>query len=678
MEVKSKEKKEEVSCYLAVSNLERDYHNRKAVLNQTFKGEVDDKPVMFPRGLGAQHPFNFQQVDTILDNVGIANAMVDKITDAIVGDFSVRVDDDNAQTLLDEFVRDSKMKSKLRPWIKEAVGKGNGFMELDLNDIKNIERIRVNNANGMYVKRNKKGKVMEYNQFKGNFKTIINKDKIIPFKPAEIAHLTINKTPNDPYGQGLVWSNRVTIENFAGSEVDRHKVLSRKAGAPYHVKLGQPGQKVKKADLDSFKSELQYQDISTEWVTDANVDIKALDFAGVGDNLTKSSEYDLELLSLGMKIPMSILGISNNPEGLAKVNDKGFLQFIGSVRGQVEEVLEEQVLRPFLRMQSPKLDAEVEFDWELPGEVEKNERLTKIIDTLKLMDLSPEMRAALEREYAEVMGLVEIVDLLPTPEEARKKADEEEAEMKKQEDEARKAEEENIKQPEVPGAKKTANQTAQNDIKEVKKGDLVVKSTAQHDNCSECNLTEAELGNMTIAKFVNLKELAGFNYSDYLVKILQALRTDKFEDLLALTEMDITEGLLPQRDINKLRIVLKDGFRKNRTIRQIENEIDRSINLKDRVKIQEDGSKKLTQSASTRPVTIARTETVRLANQGLKDMYIENDITSYRYLAALDDRTSAICTDLNGQVFLTKDGTPGVNMPPMHVNCRSSIVGLVD
>ena len=135
--------------------------------------------------------------------------------------------------------------------------------------------------------------------------------------------------------------------------------------------------------------------------------------------------------------------------------------------------------------------------------------------------------------------------------------------------------------------------------------------------------------------------------------------------------------------IDQLKKVLFNSMLKMQELATINCPVDKgrlknSINLKDRVKIEEDGTKKLTLSASKRPISIARTETVRLANAGLKDMYIENDITTYRYLSAIDDRTSDICRELDGQVFLTKDGTPGVNMPPMHPMCRSSIVGLVN
>jgi len=435
--------------YLAVSDNDR-------VLSNAFKGEVEDKNIRFPKGLGAAHPFDFDRVDKIIDNVGIANAMVDKITDAVIGEFDIKVDNENSQAILDSFKDEANLKSKLRPWIKEAIAKGNGFMELDLKDAKNIERIRVMKANNMYVRRTKKGKILGYNQYKSNVKLFTSKSKPIPFSLNEIAHLAINKTPNDPYGQGLVWSNRVTVENYVGDEVDKSKLLSRKAGAPYHVKLGQPGEAVRPGDLDDFKANLQYMNNSTEWVTDGNCDIKPIDLSGVGDNLTKAAEHDLEQLSIGMKIPMSIIGTANNPEGLAKVNDKGFIRFIRSIRVQVEEVIENQILRPLLRMNSPKLDEKVEFIWELPDDEEKLARLTTIKEGLGLFDISPELRAALEIEYAEVMGL-DVVDKLPTPEEARKKADAEEAELKKQEDQARK-DEENIKQPQVPGSVPHANQ----------------------------------------------------------------------------------------------------------------------------------------------------------------------------------------------------------------------------
>lgn len=647
-------KSEEVKHYLAVSPEERLFANRLKIFNETFKGEVLDIPIRFPKKLGAEHPFDFAAAEKIYQNIGVVNALVDKIADAIVGDFTVFArdkkdkEDQNAQVIIDAFIDDSNFKAKLRPWIKEAIGKGNGFMELDL--LETEKNLRVMNANHMYVRRTSKGKVLGYNQLITDIKSFISgKKESIPFKPNKIAHLQINKIANDPYGIGLVWSNRVSIEHYAGAELDGHKLQARKAGMPIHVKLGQPGESIQQSDIDDFKSKLQFMNSSTEWVTDGNVQMELIDFNGVTDNSMKSSQHALEQMAIGFKVPMSMLGMANIPEGLAKTDDRGFRRFIQSVRTLIEEVIENKIFKPLLN--SNGLEVKIHFEWELPDEEEKNAKLQLLSEAMKNPFMSPELKAGIEKEYAIILDLEEVIRVLPSPEEAA------------EQEEIRRKEEEELKQPEAPGAKPTANSKAKPNLKDEQRTTKKV-------------LTEAQLADMPVSEYVNITELAGFNYSDYLVKILQNLRTFKFEELLAITEQDIKLGLLPSKDINKLRIVLKNGFRKNKTIRQIEKDISNSIDLKDR-KILVDGELKLSRKANTRAIAMARTETVRLANQGLKDLYIENKISTYRYLAALDERTSDICNSLNGQIFKTEDAEPGVNMPPMHGMCRSTIVGLV-
>lgn len=648
----------EVKHYLAVSADE--YRNATNIIQETFKGEVNNNEIKYPKGIGVNHPFEFEDIDKIVNNIGIINAVVDKIVDAIIGNFSVVVDNPNGQKIIDSFIDNSNFKTQIRPWVKEAVSKGNGIMELDLDN----NQLRPLNANHMYLKRTKSGKILEWNQWKGRLNKID-----ATFKPNQIAHLVINQCPGEAYGNGLIYPNRVSIENYAWSEISTYKLLGRKAGAPIHVQIGQPGESVQSGDIDDFKSKLQFMNNSTEWVTDGNIKMSLIDFSGVGDNLTNASKHALEQIAIGMKIPMSLLGIANIPEGLAKENTKDFKRFIHSVRTQIEEIIEDNIFEVVLRNNG--LDFKVEFKWEEQDAEEKNNHIKVITDALKMFDMSPELKAGLEIELAKSLELDDVIKFLVMPKDAKKKADEE---IKKQEAE--------IQQPEVPGVKPTAKESDVQTIsenEELKSQEVKPKIKLTDAECHhECNLTEEQLSEMTIGQYVNLKEIAGFNYSDYLVKILQALKIYKFQDLRAITEQDLIEGLLPGRDIEKLRIILKDGFRKNRTINQITKDIKNSIDLKDRIKIEEDGTKKVTLSASQRPVAIARTETVKLANEGLKNMYIENDITSYRYLAAIDDRTSDICQELNGQVFLTKDGTPGVNMPPMHVNCRSSIIGLVE
>lgn len=75
---------------------------------------------------------------------------------------------------------------------------------------------------------------------------------------------------------------------------------------------------------------------------------------------------------------------------------------------------------------------------------------------------------------------------------------------------------------------------------------------------------------------------------------------------------------------------------------------------------------------------LIRTETNFTVNNSHTKNYEDNGITKYEFIAYLDNKTSKICRRLNGQVFNVKDAVSGVNRPPMHPNCRSQIIPLVD
>lgn len=188
---------------------------------------------------------------------------------------------------------------------------------------------------------------------------------------------------------------------------------------------------------------------------------------------------------------------------------------------------------------------------------------------------------------------------------------------------------------------------------------------------NESDIQESE--NISIKEWINIQEIAGFNYTDYLVKILEAINKDDFTQLKAITESDEINGLLPDKEIEKLRTILKDGFRKNQTVKQIENEINSNIALKDRI------TDTSIISASVRANNIARTETVRLANEGLKDLYKENKIEKVRWLSAISSRTCPECEALNGRVFnINEISSFGNGQPPLHQNCRCSLISIVE
>lgn len=75
---------------------------------------------------------------------------------------------------------------------------------------------------------------------------------------------------------------------------------------------------------------------------------------------------------------------------------------------------------------------------------------------------------------------------------------------------------------------------------------------------------------------------------------------------------------------------------------------------------------------------VVRTESCYMAGELTAQSYIDCGIESYRYVAVLDLRTSKMCRELDGKVFLVKDRKAGENYPPMHPYCRSTTISVTD
>lgn len=616
-------------------------------ISESFKGESADEETFFPKGLGAKHPFDFLSVEKLAKRYGLINEIIGTFADMIITDFEIKLQNPNAQELMDQFIHDTTFHLVLREWVKEGLLKGNGFIEIDQEDFK----VRVLNANYMYVKRNKYGKILEYNQWTQPFKQF-NRTELNDtnnFKPNQIAHLLINKTPSDPYGYGIVFPNERVIENLIMDEQDLQLLISRKAGAPYHIAVGMPGSNTPQSVVDAVKANLQYMRNTVEWVTDGDTKITSIPFNDLGKSLTEAQMYFFRRLLSGMGMPEVLTGSGQLNEGIAKAQTDQLKRKINSWQTQIGNIIEEKIIRPLLRANN--LDERSNFVWELPTEDDINNRILRIKELIQ-SPISATLKAALEIELAKLLGFEEVLDYLIDPKDA-----EEQAQLNRE----RQAEA-NIPQPEVPGVKPNAHASYTNDIEDSYQPEVVNKhSTHTHIKESE---------DMSIREWVNIQELAGFNYTDYLIKILDALKKDDFTALKAISEADIPKGLLSETEIDKLRLILKQGFQENQSVKEIEANINNKLHLRDRVL--ENGA---VISSETRANTIARTETVRLANQGLLNLYNENHIEKVRFLAALSDRTCQQCEALNGTVHSINES---YGVIPVHTSCRCSWISIIE
>lgn len=75
---------------------------------------------------------------------------------------------------------------------------------------------------------------------------------------------------------------------------------------------------------------------------------------------------------------------------------------------------------------------------------------------------------------------------------------------------------------------------------------------------------------------------------------------------------------------------------------------------------------------------LVRTETNYCYNHAHKEVYKACGVEKYEYLAIVDSRTSSVCLQHNGQVYLIDHSRVGDNYPPLHPNCRSTVMPYKD
>lgn len=76
---------------------------------------------------------------------------------------------------------------------------------------------------------------------------------------------------------------------------------------------------------------------------------------------------------------------------------------------------------------------------------------------------------------------------------------------------------------------------------------------------------------------------------------------------------------------------------------------------------------------------LVRTELNYTMNQAhLKGYEDSGVVEKYEFLAAHDKRTSKLCRDLDGKTFELQKAVVGENYPPMHPNCRSTVIPVLE
>lgn len=613
--------------------------------NANFKGEVEQKIRKFPAELGEEHPFNFRVMEGLYKKFGFANGVIDKFIDFVVGPgFFVTGDNERAVEIIEQFMLDVNFDTLLRAWLKEALVKGNGFIEIGGKKDEAPKGLKVLDANWMYVKRDEKGVIEGYNQYTGGFKRF-DKQKMIPFDTFQIAHLPFNRIGDDAYGMGIIYPASFTINSILQNTKNMNMLMDRKANSPYHVKMGgvHGGKYYKPSatDITKMGKDFEWLNNKHEWITDGLTDISILDFGKMGEKFDFVLNYDTKMLFFTFQVPEVLMGAGNVNEGIAKVQMDAFERRVSSIQAEAEKVIENDLFKRVLNANG--FDDHVEFVWGRPSSMEKFNRLDNIKEILKSPLTSESLRKLMERD---------VVKLLDYDED---EFEEMFAEEEKRKEEERKREEERP-QPIVPGqnanrpqkpaqgkepqpkpAKELLEGTHKKNKKHIKRQDKekipTINSTST-DNGHwhpfsvdqngdgqtfetipiEGNTTQKEhihkIKNKIVQKadghihklifgesicphcidikegqYNDISEWLGFNYREYLAEILLAIKGEGFEDLKAKNKIEEDAGKFTEAQLISLKEVLDDGFRKGKNIKQITSDIDKKVKPKDLLKM---------------------------------------------------------------------------------------------
>ena len=401
------------------------------VVTEQLKGQIKQE-IEISKDVGEKHPFDLEFVEKACVSYGPLFAAIDKYVDFIVGPgFFIKSDDEKAKTIINKFLVDSNFDSLLRLWLKEALKKGTGYLEMSGGPEEEPTEFQVLDAKWIYIRRNEVGVIKEINQVILNKRHITNisKNDTVSFKPHEIAILQINKIGDSAYGYGIAYPTLPIIEKILALEKDMNTLMHRKANAPIHFQVGTIDNPPNPADVTAIGQKLEILSEKTEFTTDGLIQSKVLDFGDIGNKFQGPLKHYEDAFGFTIQIPEAIFGRGNIAEGLGQVQMEGLQRRVQSIQAETEKVIEGQIFKRVLR--AHKIEAHVEFEWGVESTAEKNEKVTKLTLLLQNPMLDSRLRTMMEQDLARLLGYD--TKALESPEEERER-------------------EENEPQPRVPGA----------------------------------------------------------------------------------------------------------------------------------------------------------------------------------------------------------------------------------
>ena len=630
--------------------------------------------------LGEEHPFDYCLIEDLTKKFGLVNAIVEKITDFTIGPgVYIESDDESIVDLLEKWIKETNFRYYLRPWAKEALVKGSGYLEVAGLGKKNmINTIKCVNANNMFVKKDEYGTIEGYTQYLGNNYIGIDQSKKIDLSVDEIIKLDFNKIGTCSYGYGIVYSALETVDYFLSSNKSMHTIMRRKANSQVHWKLGnaEKDDYPKQEDIDAFAGKLQFMNDTTEMVTGPNAEAKVIDFGNIGEKFAEVLANDYKLLSYCFQVPEMLLGSDRGWSGSSEVQLDAFERNCKSKQEEIAFVLRNNLFNKILEANGKK-DIEYEIVWGQPSEDDKIKELETYRELLKIPGLNSGLYKAIEKKLACVID----IDYDEIYEEPMKDPNtgvqllpgQQPSEPVEPNGDKKEEPEEEQEEPMEENKHYVVNSYKINDFIEKLKTNL----KGNYKNDLEHSLLTHKQEKLDVKDYT-IKEYLNKDYKQFKEQILKAIEKDEFSNIKADNKVEMKAGYLSETKINRFREVLKDGIMNDKSLKAMKKDIIEKVKLpalyeynkKGLIK-DDSGRRILLLSQDERAEMILRTELTRIGSEGFIEEMSDRGETLVEWVTADDERVCPICEDLDNKIFEVASIMD--NMPPAHVNCRCTL-----
>jgi hypothetical protein len=167
--------------------------------------------------------------------------------------------------------------------------------------------------------------------------------RIVKIPTASLLSISLFPVPGEMYGASLVERAYDDIMRDADMIESITCGVHRHGTAKNHVRVGIPGDSVASIDLSDIKRMYEKVGAKNDWITDANVEIRAID--STLSNLDTYSNITLQRLAAAFGIPDELLGLGRgSTEATASVRIRAFYGTITTLQNIVARTYSQGVL----------------------------------------------------------------------------------------------------------------------------------------------------------------------------------------------------------------------------------------------------------------------------------------------------------------------------------------------